>query len=291
VTRQDLAAKLAGRYAFALYQWKPVERVAKTHLLVVNQDAQVNLLASSAMDRAHGDLYDPIIVVDDDGNLAGSVTVRSLLRRSVELQLECAQGANPLTGLPGNAAIHRWILGSIDSDDLAIAYADLDRFKEYNDRYGFLMGDEVIRLASRVLTRVVDEMSAAHLGHVGGDDFVAVFPGGVDVASLEGACREFDEEKRALFDAEDLERGHILAKSRTGELGAVPIVTLSVAVILRKLAPGPLDPARVSHLAAALKTQAKRKTLQEKRSAVWVERRVHANTPSGSPIGTPSRNE
>jgi EAL domain-containing protein (putative c-di-GMP-specific phosphodiesterase class I)/GGDEF domain-containing protein len=278
VTRGHLSSELSGRYAYALRQKKPVEAAAKP-TLIVSRDSMVTTVASHAMERAAGDLYDPVLVVDSQGGLVGTVTIKSLIRRSVELQVQNAQGANPLSGLPGNRAIQRWIESSCTLLQFAVVYADLDRFKEYNDRYGFLMGDEMIRLSARILTRLASTSDAARLGHVGGDDFVAVFPNGVSPEALEAACQEFDAEKRALLDGEDLERGYLLAKNRRGTEEAVPIVTISLAVIERSKLPVELHPALLSHLAAALKATAKRKAATERRSAFVLERRTHATDP------------
>jgi GGDEF domain-containing protein len=273
VTREDLSARLAGRYAYALRQKKPAERAAKTQPLIVSDESKVTTLAAHAMERAQADLYDPVIVVNSQGGLVGTVTVKDLLRRSLDLQVRSAQGANPLTGLPGNRAIQRWIDGARATPDLAVVYADLDRFKEYNDCYGFLMGDEMIRLAARVLTRMLAETPDSRLGHVGGDDFIAVAPSGLSTEAAERACREFDEEKRPLFDPDDVARGYIVTKNRKGHVEEVPIVTLSIAVIRRSRLPDDLHPALLSHLAASLKATAKRKTADERRSAFVLERR------------------
>lgn len=273
VTREDLAARLAGRYAYALRQMKPAELAAKSHALVVTNEAKVTTLASHAMERASRDVYDPVIVVDAQGALVGTITIKSLIKRSIELQVRSAQGANPLSGLPGNRAIQRWIETAQGMPDVAVLYADLDRFKEYNDRYGFLMGDEMIRLAARVLSRMVGTCDSGRLGHIGGDDFVAVLPDGLDADAVQRACAEFDEGKRSLLDAEDLARGHLVAKNRRGQVEDVPIVTISIAVIERSKLPDALHPALLSHRAASLKATAKRKTAEERRSAFVVERR------------------
>ncbi|HVU01374.1 MAG TPA: bifunctional diguanylate cyclase/phosphodiesterase [Polyangiaceae bacterium] len=276
VTRDHLALKLAGRYGYAVHQFKPAERVAKQDPLAVSSGTLVTALATRAMDRAPPDLYDPIIVVDGDGNLVGSIRVRALIKRSVELQVLNAQGANPLTGLPGNRAIHRWLEEGNAVPSLAVLYADLDRFKEYNDRYGFLMGDELIRLAARVLTRtLVNEMSGARLGHVGGDDFVAFFPEGISEDALRSACEAFDAEKQVLFDPEDLARGHLEAKNRRGLLEQVPLVTLSLSLIDCRRIEGEIHPAMLSQLAASLKKRVKEITADIRKSAFVVERRSY----------------
>ncbi|HVW24920.1 MAG TPA: GGDEF domain-containing protein [Polyangiaceae bacterium] len=275
VTRQDLSAKLAGRYAYALRQKKPVERVAKTTPLIVSSDAKVTTLAAHAMERAPAELYDPVIIVDAAGALVGTVTIRSLIQRSIELQVRSAQGESPLTGLPGSRSIHQWIDSFRTAPDLVVVYADLDRFKEYNDRYGFLMGDEMIRLSARVLARMAATSESARIGHVGGDDFVVIFPDGVSADAVEAACREFDDEKLALLDPEDVRQGFLVAKSRTGQVEPVPLVTMSIAMIERTKLRCELHPALLSHLSASLKALAKRKTAEERRSGFIAERRAY----------------
>jgi diguanylate cyclase (GGDEF)-like protein len=282
VTREDLSARLAGRYAYALRYNKPAERAAKCHALVVSSDAKITTLASHAMERAPADLYDPVLVVDSQGSLVGTVTIKSLIKRSIELQVRTAQGANPLTGLPGNRAIQRWIEAEITSPTLTVVYADLDRFKEYNDCYGFLMGDEMIRLAARILSRLASGTSEGRLGHVGGDDFVAVFSNGVGADALARACAEFDDEKQSLFDAADLERRYLVARNRRGDVEHVPLVTISIAVIEASKLSGPVHPAALSHVAASLKALAKKKTAEQGQSAFVIERRSYpADDPAG----------
>ena len=285
VTRDHLAVKLAGRYGDAsgerlgrqaIHQFKPADRVAKDDALVVPTGTHVTTLATRAMDRGGRDLYDPVIVVDVEGALVGTVRVKALMRRSVELQVLYAQGASPLTGLPGNRAIQRWLAESVAAPTLAVLYADLDRFKEFNDRYGFLVGDELIRLASRVITRtLVASHPGAKLGHIGGDDFVAFFPEGVSNESLEAACAEFDVEKAALLDPEDLARGHLIAKNRRGALEEVPLVTMSLSVIDCRRIQADLHPAILSQLSASLKKRAKELTAEQRRSGFVLERRSY----------------
>ena len=58
----------------------------------------------------------------------------------------------------------------------AVCYADLDHFKEFNDRYSYYDGDRVIYILSRVLHDVVRGLlgSDGFVGHIGGDDFIFV---------------------------------------------------------------------------------------------------------------------
>src|SRR5262249_53662884 len=95
--------------------------------------------------------------------------IRTLLRRT-RIGLE----ANPLTRLPGNVTIENEILTRIQyKTPFAVLYVDLNSFKAYNDTYGFVKGDDVIRETARILL-TQSAMSQGFVGHIGGDDFVVV---------------------------------------------------------------------------------------------------------------------
>ena len=111
------------------------------------------------MERPPDELYDPVIVVDATGILLGTATIRQLIMRSTALEVQSAQGSSPLTGLPGNRSIELWILRALEQRDAHVLYADLDCFKEYNDCYGFLRGDKLIRCLARVLSRGLSTLS------------------------------------------------------------------------------------------------------------------------------------
>src|SRR5207237_730259 len=86
---------------------------------------------------------------------------------------------NPSTRLPGTTEIEREIRRRMENGELfAVCYADLDHFKEYNDRYSYNDGDRVIYILSRILHDVVKGLLAGRgfVGHIGGDDFIFIIP-------------------------------------------------------------------------------------------------------------------
>jgi GGDEF domain-containing protein len=86
---------------------------------------------------------------------------------------------HPSTRLPGTTEIEREIRRRLESDqEFAVCYADLDHFKEFNDRYSYYDGDRVIYLLSRILHDVVKGMLGPRgfVGHIGGDDFIFIIP-------------------------------------------------------------------------------------------------------------------
>lgn len=152
-----------------------------------------------------------------------------------------ALDASPLTRLPGNTSIIKFIQGLIDRRmDFALAYADLDNFKAFNDKYGFSRGDEVLMLTARLLATTVREVRGqpAFVGHVGGDDYVFVTP----VDEAEDACRRvvgaFDAIVPGFYDADDRERGAIVAHDRQGQMRAFPLMAVSIAVVCNRPSAG-----------------------------------------------------
>jgi len=148
--------------------------------------------------------------------------------------------ANPLTRLPGNHSIMKEIRGQIDSGLLfAVAYVDLDYFKSYNDKYGFMRGDEILKMTARLLTNAMRKVDSpeAFVGHVGGDDFVFI----VSPDQLDGACteviRNFDLIIGNFYDEEDRIRGYIDSTNRKGEDERFPIISLSIAVVTNEYRP------------------------------------------------------
>jgi len=154
--------------------------------------------------------------------------VGTVLRRS-----KAMRDLSPLTGLPGNFRISEELDRQVViGDPLAIVYADLDNFKAYNDHYGFMRGDDVIKFAANTLVEAAAEVgdSTAFVGHVGGDDFIMV----MSPDSVEQYCKtvleNFDDGILDLYDPQDALRGNVEVIDRRGERHIFPIVSLSMGV-------------------------------------------------------------
>jgi diguanylate cyclase (GGDEF)-like protein len=187
--------------------------------------------------------------------------------RHVELGL-----LSELTGLPGNTLIERSIGQVVRNQGVkwAILYIDVDNFKAYNDAYGFVRGNELIKGIARILDEVAREAGddLAFLGHIGGDDFVAI----VRADQADDVARQiiarFDEAIGDYYSPADRARGYILAEDRQGRVARQPMATLSIGVVTNRYKR--IDSvALVGQLAAEVK--AKAKSLPG--SAYYVDRR------------------
>lgn len=180
--------------------------------------------------------------------------VQMVLRRTAQ-ELE----ANPLTKLPGNNTILRTLESRIATrQPLAVAYVDLDRFKAFNDHYGFQRGDAVIRQTAVILLRAAKAEGNGDdfVGHIGGDDFVLVTTPDRAVAVCQMIVREFDAMARTLHDDKERSQGFFLHRDRQGNTVNVPLISVSIALVTNESQPI-THPGEVAARGAELKQYAK----------------------------------
>jgi GGDEF domain-containing protein len=166
---------------------------------------------------------------------------------------------HPSTRLAGTSAIEAEIGRRLAGGDyFAVCYADLDHFKEFNDRYSYNEGDRVIRILAKLLHDVVKGTCGEEgfIGHIGGDDFIFIIP----YNAIPSVCGEivatFDLLAPYQYSEQDRRAGYFFGKDRRGHLDRVPLMTLSIGVVtnLRRT----LTSARqASQLATEMKTYAK----------------------------------
>jgi diguanylate cyclase (GGDEF)-like protein len=180
--------------------------------------------------------------------------IRMILRRT-ERDLE----ANPLTRLPGNVSIINELNRRLESKSLfAVCYIDLDKFKAYNDKYGFEHGDEVIRETARILIRLTHNLGNPEdfIGHIGGDDFVIITtPKKSDMLCAE-IIKSFEATVPNFYNEADRKKGYIIAFDRRGKEEKVPLLSISIGVVTnesRKLK----HVAQIGEIGAELKAVAK----------------------------------
>ena len=143
---------------------------------------------------------------------------------------------SPLTGLPGNVQIQAELRKRlIRKENFTVLYLDLDNFKAYNDVYGFLKGDEIIKFTARTISKNVNNlpMSNVFLGHIGGDDFVAILSDNVDYEAVcQGIISQFDAGVKYFFTEEDANRGYLKIQNRKGKMEHFPLTSISIGVVL-----------------------------------------------------------
>jgi GGDEF domain-containing protein len=166
---------------------------------------------------------------------------------------------HPSTRLPGTTEIEREIKRQLDGGgEFAVCYADLDHFKEFNDRYSYYDGDRVIYILSRILHDVVKGMLGVRgfVGHIGGDDFIFIIPSGEISLVCSEIIAVFDTLIPLQYNDQDRRAGYFFGKDRRGQLHRVPLMTVSIGIVTNRNRRF-THPAQVSELATEMKSYAK----------------------------------
>ena len=181
-------------------------------------------------------------------------TIRNILRL-----LRSNRRISPLTGLPGNVQIQAEMKKRLlNKEKFAMFYFDLDNFKAYNDTYGFSNGDEIIKFTARTIVENIHNlrMENSFIGHIGGDDFVAI----TGETNYDKICQDiitdFDKYVVGYYNSNDVEKGYIEVANRRGIIEQFPITSISIGVV--EITPGRFkNTLEIGEIGAQVKHQAK----------------------------------
>lgn len=158
-------------------------------------------------------------------------TVKNLIRL-----LYINRRVSPLTGLPGNVQIQAEMKKRLlNKEEFVMLYLDLDNFKAFNDVYGFLNGDEIIKFTAKTIVKNVDGLTKedSFVGHIGGDDFVAIVSANEDYENIcQNIIAEFDKGVVKFFNDEDIERGYLEVPNRKGVIEEFALTSISIGVVV-----------------------------------------------------------
>ncbi|HEX9830195.1 MAG TPA: diguanylate cyclase [Thermodesulfobacteriota bacterium] len=196
----------------------------------------INQLRSATQEISEGK-FDQIHTIQNDDELGELSQAFSEMAKRVKALEEMYLDANPLTKLPGSIAIENIIKKRLDAGSpMAFCFVDIDSFKSFNDRYGYVRGNELLKFTAKTIEAKVAEHGGEGdvVGHIGGDDFVFVTP----LERFEKTCadiiEEFDKTIPDFYDPEERDKGYITGVTRQGEEVSFPILTLSIVVVTNR---------------------------------------------------------
>lgn len=232
------------------------------HLVVATPVCDLSTPLDQVISAFSSDEASDGINIVEGGAYVGFLSPAALLRLVNERNLAIAADQNPLTRLPGNAAIVRRIEDALADPERAhlLVYLDFDHFKPFNDQFGFRQGDRAILMFGERL-RAWAAGGAGFAGHVGGDDFFLAAGGddGVDeaLARVGELIAQFRSDAESLYDPESRERGGFMAKDRYGNLRHHPLLSVSGVAVVVGRGPHGLTPEAINAVIATRKTEAK----------------------------------
>lgn len=126
-----------------------------------------------------------------------------------------------LTGVFNRKAFEKYVDEQIAAareakTDLCLLMIDIDHFKQFNDRFGHLLGDEVLKIVARTLTDILKGRDV--VARFGGEEFVVILP----ETPIDGAMKVADMIRTAIA-------GKELKRKDTGETYGTITVSMGVA--------------------------------------------------------------
>ena len=210
---------------------------------------------------------DYIVKPFDSSELAARV--QSVLRRSSQMR-----DLSPLTHLPGNFRIASELENYVSTpgSKFAVLYCDIGNFKAYNDYYGFLKGDEVIKFTGKIIAEALHDFQSTprFLGHIGGDDFVAITSEEHAQAIAQDIINRFDDGISNFYEERDRMNGAIAVKDRQNNVVTYGFATLAIGNVSTEF-----RDIRSQWEASVTATEMKSFAKRHGKSAYEVDRRSH----------------
>lgn len=223
-------------------------------IIIINEDAiEVDIVDLCKKIRNDDDnSITPVIVVSSNDDTEHRITI---LKEAIEYYIKkpvnekylyytvknisrlltINRRISPLTGLPGNVQIHAELKKRLaNKEEFSVLYLDLDNFKAYNDVYGFLKGDEIIKFTANIILECIhkDVEGGSFVGHIGGDDFIAIVP----TLKCEKICQDiiasFDSRVLDFYTPADIDKGYIEVANRKGIIEQFPLTSISIGVVV-----------------------------------------------------------
>lgn len=140
---------------------------------------------------------------------------------------------NPTTGLPSSQLIEEQLRQLMRRDDWGIVYVGIDGLDAFNEAYGFVAGEEVLRFAAMTLNQTVDSVGTINdfIGHVGSDEFVVITERKRANRMAEEVEERFGSKVGTHYDWQARERGYLIVEDEQGDEVKAGLMRLSVGLI------------------------------------------------------------
>jgi diguanylate cyclase (GGDEF)-like protein len=140
---------------------------------------------------------------------------------------------NPTTGLPSGKLIEEQLRLLMRRANWGLLYVGLPGIEAFNDVYGFVAGDEVLRFAALIMGETVDQIGTPEdfIGHVGGDDFIIITQGERVNTMAEALTKRFNAEVGTHYDFKARQQGFIVYQGRDGKEQRASLMTMAIGVI------------------------------------------------------------
>lgn len=180
--------------------------------------------------------------------------VRNTIKRATVESL-----TSPNTGLPSGRLIEDQLRQLMRKDNWGILYIGVQGLDAFNEVYGFVAGEEVLRFTGMLLNGVVEELGTPDdfVGHIGGDDFIVITRSELVQALRQEMEKRFNANVGTHYDFRTRQQGYLAMKDADGHEVRAPLMSLQIGVLT--VADGPFTDIReITEAAAEVRRKARK---------------------------------
>ena len=157
--------------------------------------------------------------------------VNGAIRRSERESL-----TDPRSGLPAGRLIEEQLRRIIREENWALIDLRINYFSAFNDVYGFVAGDDVLRFSAMLLGEIVDELGTPNdfIGHAGGDNFIIISTDEATPKVIETLKERFDTEVQTHYNFMDREQGFVQITNAEGGVDKSPLMIMKAGTVSPK---------------------------------------------------------
>ncbi|HEY89815.1 MAG TPA: response regulator [Thermoflexia bacterium] len=154
--------------------------------------------------------------------------VRNTIKRAERESL-----TSPSTGLPSGRLIEQQLRELLRTENWGLFYIGIDGLSAFNEAYGFVAGEEVLRFTGMLLNEAVEELGTVDdfIGHIGGDDFIIVTQEDLVPSIRAEIVERFAAKGGTHYDFITRSQGYLIVHDDLGNEIQVPLMSLRVGAL------------------------------------------------------------
>jgi diguanylate cyclase (GGDEF)-like protein len=139
---------------------------------------------------------------------------------------------DPRSGLPAGRLIEEQLRRIIRQGNWSLMDIRINNFEAFNEVYGFVAADDVIRFTAMLINEVLDELGTPNdfVGHPGGDNFIIITEHETAQNIRDRLKTRFSEEVLSHYNFVDREQGYI-STTHDGKSDQASLMTLAIGLI------------------------------------------------------------
>ncbi len=207
------------------------------HLVSSCGNADINSSLGTIIELFSNNPESAGIIITENSKYYGFLSAKAIINIMNTENLLLARDQNPLTRLPGNTMIEKYIAkASNNPNAYLLCYFDLDNFKAFNDVYGFRNGDRVIQLFADILRKELHK--DVFKAHIGGDDFFVGFHDEENInleehlKVIQHILHKFSQSAKEFYSQKDKDNGYIITKDRESKIAKFPLLSASSSLLI-----------------------------------------------------------